>query len=66
MEDTGMNYVSIELMSTATRNNVSYQDQIIQKNFSQNNPTLWNNVLTEFPEKVIEESYPAKPKPFNE
>jgi hypothetical protein len=45
------------------KSNITYQQQIIQKqkqkNFSQNDPTLWKNVLTEFPEKVVEESYSA-------
>jgi hypothetical protein len=47
------------VMAMATRNNVSYQHQIIQKIFA-NNPVLRNNILTEFPEKVIEESYSTK------
>jgi hypothetical protein len=51
--------LKLAAIAIATRNNVSYQHQIIQKNIFQNNPTLWNNVLTEFPEKVIEESMTA-------
>jgi hypothetical protein len=39
-------------MAMATRNNVNYQHQNIQKNFLQNHPTLWKNVLTEFPRKT--------------
>jgi hypothetical protein len=50
-------------MAMTTRNNVNYQHQIIQKNIFQNNPTLWNNVLTEFSNKGIEESYSAQPEP---
>jgi hypothetical protein len=61
--DTGIDSVSIASMSIAVRNNISYQHQIIQKNFSQNNPYFWNNVLTKFHEKVIEESYSANPEP---
>jgi hypothetical protein len=40
------------------KSNITYQQQIIQKqkNFSQNDPTLWKNVLTEFSENHIEES----------
>jgi hypothetical protein len=35
----------IATIAIATRNNINYQQQIIQKNFLQNNPSLWNNVL---------------------
>jgi hypothetical protein len=54
------NAMLMATMAMATRNNVNYQQAIIQKNIFENNPTLWKNVLTEFPKKIIEESYPAK------
>jgi hypothetical protein len=52
----------VSTMEMTTRNNVNYQHQIIQKNILQNNPTLWNNVLTEFHKKVTDEQS-AKPEP---
>jgi hypothetical protein len=56
--DTAPVDVAAITMAMATRNNANYQHQVIQKqkNFSQNDPTLWKNNLTEFPEKDIEES----------
>jgi hypothetical protein len=58
-------------MVIATRNNINYQQEIIRRqnthysiskideienNFSEKDPTLWKNVLTEIPKKDIEES----------
>jgi hypothetical protein len=56
--DIGIDSVSIASMSIAIRNNVNYQHQIIQKNFCQNAPTVWNNVLTESNKNGIEDWAP--------
>jgi hypothetical protein len=48
--------IDITTMAIATRNNINYQRQIIQKNFLEKDPTLWENNLTEIDKSITEES----------
>jgi hypothetical protein len=55
-ESSATDTIDITTMAIATRNNINYQRQIIQKNFLEKDPTLWENNLTEIDKSITEES----------